>query len=98
MTTFELGAVSPLAFGVIVVLVALPLFLGPLVFGAVLIQARQVGVVIKRFGSRALPPERLIALDGEPGYQADTLAPGLHFGYWRWQYRIIKVPVVVIPQ
>src|SRR6185436_8400720 len=24
--------------------------------------------------------------------------PGLHFGYWRWQYRIIKTPVTIVPQ
>jgi uncharacterized membrane protein YqiK len=66
--------------------------------GAVLIRERQVGIIIKKFGSRSLPPGRLIALNGEAGYQADTLAPGLHFGYFRWQYRILKVPVVIVPQ
>jgi uncharacterized membrane protein YqiK len=68
------------------------------VLGAVLIQERQVGIVVKRFGTRALPPGRFVVLGGEAGYQADTLAPGLHFGYWRWQYRIIKVWVTVVPQ
>src|SRR4051812_47026341 len=70
----------------------------PLITGAVLISERQVGIVVKRFGGRGLEPGRLIALAGEAGYQADTLAPGLHFGFWRWQYRIIKVPVTVVPQ
>src|SRR5262249_33486571 len=68
------------------------------VLGAVLIQERQVGIVVKRFGGRPLEPGRLVALNGEAGYQADTLAPGLHFGYWRWQYRILKMPVTVVPQ
>ena len=72
--------------------------IGPLVLGWVLIRERQVGIVVKKFGGRSLPPGRLIALAGEAGYQADTLAPGLHFGYFRWQYRIIKVPVTVVPQ
>jgi len=63
----------------------------------VLIRERQVGVVVKRFSNRSLEPGHLVALNGEAGYQADTLAPGLHFGYWRWQYRIIKAPVVVVP-
>ena len=63
-----------------------------------LIRERQVGIVIKKFGARSLPPGRLLALAGEAGYQADTLAPGLHFGYFRWQYRILKVPVTVVPQ
>jgi len=55
-------------------------------------------VVIKRFSGTSLEPGRLIALAGEAGYQADTLAPGLHFGYWPWQYRVMKVPVTVVPQ
>src|SRR6185503_18956883 len=91
------GAVSPLLIGA-VALVVLAFVCVPLMLGAVLIQERQVGIVVKRFGARELPPERLIALGGEAGYQADTLAPGLYFGYWRWQYRIIKVPVVIVPQ
>src|SRR6478735_5508754 len=64
----------------------------------VLIRERQVGIVVKRFSSKSLAPGRLIALAGEAGLQAETLAPGLHFGYWPWQYRIIKVPVTVVPQ
>ena len=69
-----------------------------LLSGLVLIRERQVGIVIKRFSGKSLAPGRLIALDGEAGYQADTLAPGLHFGYWPWQYRVLKVPVTVVPQ
>ena len=64
----------------------------------VLIRERQVGIVVKRFSQRSLAPGRFVALDGEAGYQADTLAPGLYFGYWPWQYRVIKVPVAVVPQ
>jgi uncharacterized membrane protein YqiK len=64
--------------------------------GLVLIDARQVGIVVKRFAATSLPPGRLIALNGEAGYQADTLAPGLHFGYWRWQYQVFKAPVTEV--
>jgi len=71
---------------------------GPYLSGMVLIRERQVGVVVKRFSSRSLAPGQLIALAGEAGYQADTLAPGIHFGFWRWQYRIIKAPVTLVPQ
>lgn len=70
----------------------------PILLGAVAISERQVGIVVKRWGPGALAPGRLMALAGEPGYQADTLAPGVHFGYWVWQYRVIKVPVTVVPQ
>ena len=74
------------------------LFGWTLVLGAVLMRERQVGIVVKKFASRGLPPGQLVALNGEAGYQADTLAPGLHFGYWRWQYRILKTYVTIVPQ
>ena len=64
----------------------------------VLIRERQAGIVVKRFAGKSLEPGHLIALAGEAGYQADLLAPGLHFGYWPWQYRLLKVPVTVVPQ
>jgi uncharacterized membrane protein YqiK len=66
--------------------------------GSVLIRERQVGIVVKRFAKNSLQPGRLIALNGEAGYQAETLAPGLHYGYWPWQYRVIKARVTVVPQ
>ena len=50
----------------------------------------------RRKGS--VPEGRIIALDGEAGYQADLLRGGLHFGLWRWQYRIHKVALVTVPQ
>jgi len=81
----------------LVLLVVLAIF-GKLITGAVMIGERQVGIVVKRFGGHGLAPGHLIALGGEAGYQADTLAPGLHFGFWQWQYRIIKGPITVVPQ
>jgi uncharacterized membrane protein YqiK len=77
--------------------VALPA-LAAVLSGAVFIRERQAGVVVKKFGKHSLSPDRFIALAGEAGYQADTLPPGLHFGFWRWQYRVLKVPVTVVPQ
>lgn len=98
--TLMLGALQPtqLAVAIVISLLLLGLFFGPMLLGAVLIRERQVGVVVKKFGRRSLAPGRLIALNGEAGYQADTLAPGLHFGYFVWQYRIFKMPVTVVPQ
>jgi uncharacterized membrane protein YqiK len=77
---------------------ALALVILVLASGSVLIRERQVGIVVKRFAAKSLPPGRLIAREGEAGLQAETLAPGLHYGYWPWQYRIIKVRVTVVPQ
>ena len=92
------GMLSPVIMGAAALLILVLLSIGPLVLGAVLIRERQVGVVVKTFGTRSLPPGRLLALADESGYQADTLPPGLHFGYFRWQYRILKVPVTMVPQ
>ncbi len=79
---------------VIIALVILAIFaLG----GIVIISERQVGIVVKRYSSRALPADRLIALNGEAGYQASTLGPGVHFGFWPWFYSVRRVPVTVIP-
>jgi uncharacterized membrane protein YqiK len=72
--------------------------LAPVWLGVVVIGERQVGVVVKKFARRSLPTGHLIALAGEAGFQAETLAPGLYFGYWPWQFSVRKVPVTVIPQ
>ncbi len=99
MTIVTLGVIEPaILAGLAVMFCLLLLAFGPFLLGLVLIRERQVGIVIKRFSSRSLGPGQLIALNGEAGYQADTLAPGLHFRLWRWQYRIIKVPVTIVPQ
>jgi uncharacterized membrane protein YqiK len=105
-TTSEIGMNILIMFGALTVgqwataavFAIVLLSIGPLVLGSVFIRERQVGIVIKKWGSRSLPPGRLIAVGGEAGYQAETLAPGLHFGFFRWQYRIIKAPVTVVPQ
>jgi len=98
MNSNLLAVLTPLEWGLILFVFLFAVLFGPFVLGAVLIQERQVGIVVKKFSSRGLPPGRLLALDGEAGYQADTLPPGLHFGYWRWQYRLLKVPVIIVPQ
>ncbi len=60
---------------------------------------QMVGVVEKLWSkSGSVPEGRIIALDGEAGYQADLLRGGLHFGLWRWQYRVHKCSLVTIPQ
>jgi len=71
-------------------------------FGIVIIPQDSVGVINKKFvlfGShRSLPDGCIIALRGEAGIQADTLAPGIHFGYWPWQYEINVEKFTTIPE
>lgn len=80
-----------------VVIVGGIVIFAPQVFGLVVIGEREVGIVAKKFSRRSLPPGRLVALEGEAGYQADTLAPGWHWGYWPLKYSVRKEPVIVVP-
>ena len=45
------------------------------------IGAAQVGLVTKRVGKN-LDGDQLVALNGEAGYQADLLMPGVRFKLW----------------
>ena len=91
----NLSSYSTLLYGIGAVLGVLILFYW---VSGVYINEQQVGVVIKRFAMRQLPPGEIIALRGEAGYQADTLPPGLHLGLWVWQYSVMRVPMVRVPQ
>lgn len=61
-------------------------------FGVVIIPESSIGIVNKKFvifgKNKRLPDGQIIALEGEAGFQADTLAPGLHFWKFPWQYHI----------
>ena len=64
-----------------------------------LIPNDRVGVVEKLWsGKGSVGNGRILALNGEAGFQAELLRGGLHWGLWRWQYRIHKTPLVTIPQ
>lgn len=69
--------------------------------GMALVPRDRVGIVTKKFRlgrhHTTLPDGRIVALEGEAGIQADTLAPGLHFALWPWQYAIDLVPFVTVP-
>lgn len=55
----------------------------------------EVGLVMKRFG-RKLPGDNPIAFQGEAGYQAELLMPGLRFKFWP-VYAVTKRPWVQVP-
>ena len=56
----------------------------------------QVGLVMKRFAFKKLSEDNPIAFDGEAGYQADLLMPGLRFKFWL-VYTVEKYPWVQVP-
>src|SRR4249919_3777688 len=91
-----------LVFGVVALIVlVLAWKLVARLFGIIIIPDDSIGLVTKKFvlfGShRDLPAGKIIALKGEAGLQADTLAPGLKFGYWPWQYEVQIRPFLVVP-
>lgn len=69
-------------------------------FGLVIVPEDRIGLVTKKFvlvGKQSLPEGRIIATNGEAGFQAQTLAPGVYFGKWFWQYSITFQPFTIIP-
>ncbi len=71
-------------------------------FGMVIVPEDKIGLVTKKFvllgGNRELPDGRIMATKGEAGFQAKTLAPGLYWGMWPWQYGVDRVSFTVIPE
>ncbi|OXB00297.1 band 7 protein [Flavobacterium plurextorum] len=71
-------------------------------FGMVIVPEDKIGLVTKKFvlfgADKSLPDSRIIATKGEAGYQAQTLAPGLYWGMWIWQYSIDMTGFTIIPE
>ena len=69
--------------------------------GIIIIPEDKIGLVTKKFvlfgDKKSLPEGRIIATEGEAGYQAEPLAPGIYFWYWIWQYDIKLQPLTIIP-
>jgi uncharacterized membrane protein YqiK len=72
------------------------------IFGVVIVPQDSIGVVNKKYvifgANRTLPDGAILALKGEAGFQADTLAPGLHFMLWPWQYEITRQKFISIDE
>jgi uncharacterized membrane protein YqiK len=85
-----------------IVLIALYKIILRILFGMIIIPEDRIGLVTKKFvlfgEFKELPDNRIIATKGEAGFQAKTLAPGIYFGKWVWQYEIILQPFVIVPQ
>ncbi len=71
-------------------------------FGMVVIPENKIGLVTKKFvlvgNDRELPGGRIIATKGEAGFQAQTLAPGLYWRMWPWQFGVVLQSFTVIPE
>lgn len=71
-------------------------------FGMVIVPEDKIGLVTKKFvlfgADKSLPDGRIIATKGEAGFQAQTLAPGLYWSKWIWQYSVDMTPFTIIPE
>ena len=71
-------------------------------FGMVIVPEDKIGLVTKKFvlfgENKELPDGRIIATLGEAGFQAKTLAPGLYFWKWVWQYDVTMERFTIIPE
>lgn len=68
--------------------------------GVIMVPDDSIGVVTRKFAfgkHRQLPDGSIIALNGEAGFQAGTLTPGLHFALWPLQYRVDLVKFLTVP-
>lgn len=68
----------------------------------VIVPEDKIGLVTKKFvlfgADKSLPDGRIIATKGEAGFQAQTLAPGLYWGMWIWQYSVDMTAFTIIPE
>ena len=87
----------------VVVLILLVIFYRLIfrLFGIIVVPEDRIGLVTVRFvlmgENKQLPQGHIIATRGEAGYQAQTLAPVIYYGYWFWQYDVLLQPLTVIP-
>lgn len=98
MTTFfTLWWLIPIVLSIIFYKFVLRVF-----FGMVIVPEDKIGLVTKKFvlfgTDKSLPDGRIIATKGEAGFQAQTLAPGLYWGMWIWQYSVDMTAFTIIPE
>ena len=86
----------------IIVCIILYKYILRFLFGMVIVPEDRIGLVTKKFvlfgENKGLPDGRIIATKGEAGFQAKTLAPGLYFGMWVWQYDVTMEQFTIIPE
>lgn len=87
---------------VLVLCIILYKFILRFLFGMIIVPEDRIGLVTKKFvlfgDNKELPGGRIIATKGEAGFQAKTLAPGLYFWKWVWQFEIKMEPFTIIPE
>lgn len=86
----------------LVVSVLMYKFIFRVFFGLVIVPENKIGLVTKKFvlfgENKQLSGDRIIAVNGEAGFQAKMLETGLHWWMWPWQYSVDMQGFIVIPE
>src|SRR6476469_4517596 len=86
----------------LIILIVLYKFVLRFLFGMVIVPEDKIGLVTKKFvlfgKNKELPDGRIIATLGEAGFQGRTLAPGIYFWMWFWQFDVTMELFTVIPE
>src|SRR5882724_8718753 len=86
---------------VVAVIILAPIALAVLAWlcGIRYIPHNKVGIIEKLWSpSGSLTEGRIVARQGEAGFQTKLLRGGLHFGFFPWQYRIHREPLVTVTE
>ncbi len=74
-------------------------FIALWIVGLRYIPHQRVGVIEKLWSPRgSLTEGRIVALNGEAGFQTEVLRGGLQFWFFPWQFRIHEVPLVTVSE
>lgn len=96
----QILAYWPLLLGLVCILMYK--FIFRVFFGLVIVPENKVGLVTKKFvlfgPNQQLSGDRIIAVNGEAGFQAKMLETGLHWWMWPWQYSVDMQSFLVIPE
>src|SRR5512134_27277 len=85
--------------GILTLSLLMALLLSKWLLGIRYIPHHKLGIVERLWSFKgSLTEGRIIALEGEAGFQAALLRGGLHLFYFPWQYRIHLQPLVVVSE
>jgi uncharacterized membrane protein YqiK len=83
----------------IVLVLPLVLWFASWLLGLRYIPHSSVGIIEKYWSNRgSLKEGRIVAANGEAGFQTRLLRGGLHWGLFPWQYRIHRQPLVTVSE
>jgi uncharacterized membrane protein YqiK len=91
----------PWIFVAIAVLIMLPLvmWLASWLLGLRYIPHSSVGIIEKFWSNRgSLKEGNIVASKGEAGFQTRLLRGGLHWGFFPWQYKVHRQPLVTVSE